>query len=78
MLAPAGDLKAWCESLAKVASSPEVRRRWGARGREVALERFSWERVGARFEGLLERLYDEDVDETDSGDADAPGALFGT
>ena len=78
MLAPAGDLEAWCEALARVASSPEVRRRWGARGREVALERFSWERVGERFERLLERLRGEDVDEAGLGDADAPDALFGT
>ena len=54
LLAPAGDLEAWCEALTRVASSPEVRRRWGERARQVARERFAWTHIAERFERMLE------------------------
>ena len=54
LLAPPGDLVAWTQALQRVASSPEARKRWGRRGREIALERHSWRRLGADWERVIE------------------------
>jgi glycosyltransferase involved in cell wall biosynthesis len=53
LLAPADDLVAWTHALQRVASSPEARKRWGRRGRELAHEQFAWRRLGADWEGVL-------------------------
>ena len=48
-----GDREAWIAALSRAAGSPEARRRWGARSRELAEERLDWARVAEAFEGLL-------------------------
>jgi len=53
LLAAPDDLGAWTLALQRVASSPEARKRWGLRGRELALERFSWRTLGADWERVL-------------------------
>ena len=54
LLVRPGDRAAWTDAIQRAASSPEMRRRWGARGRELAETRFSWASVGEAFERLLE------------------------
>jgi hypothetical protein len=39
--------------LTRASFSPMVRRRWAARARELAMERFDWSAVAANFEGLM-------------------------
>jgi glycosyltransferase involved in cell wall biosynthesis len=53
LLAPPDDLAAWAQTLQRMASSPEARKRWGSRGREIARERFSWRALGAQWEFAL-------------------------
>lgn len=55
LLSPEGDRDAWTGALRLAASSPERRKRWGAAARQLALERFGWDAVAARFERTLGR-----------------------
>jgi glycosyltransferase involved in cell wall biosynthesis len=54
LLAPPDDLAAWTQTLQRMASSPEARKRWGRRGREIARERFAWPSLGMAWEAALE------------------------
>jgi glycosyltransferase involved in cell wall biosynthesis len=75
LLAPAEDLAAWTRMIQRAASSPEARKRWGRRGREIAAERFAWSKLGADWEATLLAAREEvDVSAFESGDAArAPG-----
>ncbi len=53
LLVPAGDVAAWTEALRRASMSPDARRRWGRRGREIAESRFSWTHVARTFESLI-------------------------
>jgi glycosyltransferase involved in cell wall biosynthesis len=53
LLVPAGDVAAWVEALRRASMSPDARRRWGRRAREVALRRLAWPEVARLFESLL-------------------------
>jgi glycosyltransferase involved in cell wall biosynthesis len=53
LLAPPGDSQAWETMLTRASFSPMVRRRWAARARELAMERFDWSAVAENFEGLM-------------------------
>ena len=53
LLAPAGDFQAWSQALQRAASSPEARKRWGRRGRELAHEHYAWGRLGSDWEAVL-------------------------
>jgi glycosyltransferase involved in cell wall biosynthesis len=55
LLVPSGDLSAWTEALRRAAMSPDARRRWGRRGREIAERRLSWSHVATTFEVLISR-----------------------
>lgn len=62
LIVRAGDVDAWSEALTRVSTSPEARKRWGARAREQAEERFAWSQVAADFEGLLAEAERERVE----------------
>ncbi len=53
LVVPAGDLRAWTDTIQRAAMSPEARSRWGAAGRRTAEERFAWPRVAQTFENLI-------------------------
>ncbi len=53
LLAPEGDLEAWIDALGIAVGSPERRRRWGVRARELARTRYAWGDVTSRFEAVL-------------------------
>lgn len=53
LVVPPGDEAAWAEALRRATSSPETRKRWGVRARQVAEERFGWNVVGERLETLF-------------------------
>jgi len=53
LLVPPGDLEAWVEALRRASMSPDARRRWGRRAREIALGRLAWPQVARLFESLL-------------------------
>ena len=53
LIVPAGDLGAWCEALRRSAMSPETRKRWGRRGREIAEERLAWSQIAKQIESRL-------------------------
>jgi glycosyltransferase involved in cell wall biosynthesis len=53
LLVPPGDLAAWTEALRRASMSPDARRRWGRRSREVALKRLAWPEVARLFESLV-------------------------
>lgn len=55
LLVPAGDVTAWTDALRRASMSPDARRRWGRRGREIAESRFSWTHVATTFESLILR-----------------------
>jgi glycosyltransferase involved in cell wall biosynthesis len=55
LLAAPGDLGGWVEALRRVVSAPQARQRWGESARDLAVRELSWERVGARFEEVLEQ-----------------------
>ncbi|MFT4541025.1 MAG: glycosyltransferase involved in cell wall biosynthesis [Planctomycetota bacterium] len=52
-LAPAGDAEAWAEMIQLAASSPERRRRWSLRAREIAEQCFAWPHIGNRIAAIL-------------------------
>lgn len=53
LLVAPGDVEAWVEALRRASTSPEARRRWGTRARELALERLSWTRIARVIEQQL-------------------------
>ncbi len=53
LLVPPGDVAAWTEALRRASMSPDARRRWGRRSREVALKRLAWPEVARLFESLI-------------------------
>lgn len=53
LLLPPGDLSAWAAGLDRVGSSPTLRRRFGQRARELALERHGWDRISERCEEIV-------------------------
>ena len=53
LLVAAGDVAAWTEALRRASMSPDARRRWGRRAREVALKRLAWPEVARLFESLI-------------------------
>ncbi len=59
LLAPPGDVDALCHALRRLIENPELRRAMGARGRAIAVEEFSLERVVsetlALYREMLER-----------------------
>jgi glycosyltransferase involved in cell wall biosynthesis len=55
LLVAAGDVTAWTDALRRASMSPDARRRWGRRGREIAESRFSWSHVATTFESLILR-----------------------
>ena len=68
LLVDGGQLGAWSEALRLAASSPQRRRRWRKRARELAEERWSWSGVGVEFERVLLQAVERSVIEP-SGDA---------
>jgi glycosyltransferase involved in cell wall biosynthesis len=48
-----GDLEAWTTALRRAAMSPETRKRWGKRAREIAEERLAWSHVARQIETRL-------------------------
>ena len=59
LLVPVGDLNAWTRTLQRAASSPQARKRWGRRGRELAEERFSLRVLAADWERTFREALDE-------------------
>ncbi|MEO2094393.1 MAG: glycosyltransferase [bacterium] len=55
LLVAPGNLDAWSAALTRASASPQARKRWSQRAREVALEEFNWVRVAEDFEALLLR-----------------------
>jgi len=53
LIVPGGALEAWTEALRRAAMSPETRRRWGQRGREIAEERLAWSQIAKQIESRL-------------------------
>jgi len=51
-----GDPETFGRAIASLLADTDLRRRMGAAGRKVALERFSWASVAERMEDLYERL----------------------
>ena len=68
LLVPAGDVSAWTEALRRASMSPDARRRWGRRAREIAESRFTWARVASTFESLILRA--RGAPSTDTATAD--------
>lgn len=53
LVVPEGSVEAWASALQQLSGSPLTRARWGRRSRELALERYSWPAVAARFDELF-------------------------
>ncbi len=53
LVAKAGDVQSWVQALVKACGSPEARKRWGQRGRQLAERELSWDHVAERFEHIL-------------------------
>lgn len=53
LLVAPGDVEAWTDALRRASASPEARKRWGQRGRELAEERLDWAVVAGEVEELL-------------------------
>ena len=53
LLVEAASVEAWGEGLVRAAGSPQARKRWGKRARQVAEQRLDWAVVAREFEDLL-------------------------
>ena len=53
LLVTPGSVEAWREAIQLTASSPTTRARWARASRAIAVERYSWPAVAARFEELF-------------------------
>jgi len=53
LIVPGGDLDAWTSALRRAAMSPETRKRWSRRGREIAEERLAWSQIAKQLESRL-------------------------
>lgn len=53
LLATASDVDSWVQVLTRACGSPEARKRWGARGREIAETELAWPLVAGEFEEVL-------------------------
>lgn len=53
LIVPGGEFEAWTAALRRAAMSPETRRRWGRRGREIAEERLAWSQIARQIESRL-------------------------
>lgn len=56
LLAPAGDVDAMADILARLASDPQMRREMGSRGRTLAEERYNWEHEEQKLLNLYRSL----------------------
>lgn len=56
LLVTPGDLNAWTAALSRAAISPESRKRWGIRARQIAEQRLAWPVVARAFEQLFIEL----------------------
>jgi glycosyltransferase involved in cell wall biosynthesis len=54
LLVTPGSLDAWTEALQHAAGAPNTRARWARTSRTLAIERYSWPAVAARFEELFQ------------------------
>ena len=55
-LLPVGDVQGMAERAIEILSNPELRKRMGRRGRELAVERFDEEKIVPRYRELYERV----------------------
>jgi glycosyltransferase involved in cell wall biosynthesis len=55
LVVPAGDLMAWTDALRRASMSPDARKRWGQRARQIAEERLAWSYVAKTFESTILR-----------------------
>ena len=53
LIAPPGNLAAWTEILRRASTSPDARKRWGKRARELAEERLAWPRIAKQLEAQI-------------------------
>lgn len=53
LLVEAGAVEPWTDALRRACGSPEVRKRWGLRGREIAQERLDWSVIAEAVEDML-------------------------
>ncbi len=53
LIAEAGNVESWVQVLGKACGSPEARKRWGVRGRELAERDLAWDHIAAEFEQVL-------------------------
>lgn len=58
-LLPVGDVAGMAERAIAILRDPELRRRMGRRGRELAIERFDEEKIVPRYRELYERVIEE-------------------
>jgi glycosyltransferase involved in cell wall biosynthesis len=72
LLVPAGDVSAWTDALRRASMSPDARRRWGRRAREIAESQFTWSSVASTFESLILRARGAPAPETDTAAAESP------
>jgi glycosyltransferase involved in cell wall biosynthesis len=61
VLVPPDDPPALAEAIATLAASPDLRARYGAAARRLAVERFSAEAIGRATVELYRKLVPEDV-----------------
>lgn len=67
---PAG----WTAALQRAAVSPEARKRWGSRARELAEEHLAWPGIAASFETLALASRERAKSAAELGDSDTAGA----
>jgi colanic acid biosynthesis glycosyl transferase WcaI len=60
LLVEPGDVEAWTQAIRQAASSPERRKRWSARARQLASERMSWPVIAERYEAVLLKAVEEE------------------
>jgi glycosyltransferase involved in cell wall biosynthesis len=65
LVVPAGNLAAWTDALRRASMSPDARKRWGQRARQIAEERLSWSHVAKTFESTILRARGEVIVEAE-------------